>query len=532
MASDTMSSGSEYDQSDSDDSVSSVQGIDAHRYDQIEMVLELAEWAARTTQAHSLNGSIGRAVLKQVQDLNFYARRSLSASWKPAFSELVNYAHAARIVKISKGEKCQLREGARLCSEELGAHRYAEGDWNRCVICNTVEHSATWCVDLCCNSTWRTYDSREFMSSPRTWGTLFKRAMKGNKIYNDDWTPDDRLGMPKEFLGSFAVGDTCLSHLVTMLSAQNMPLSFIYSAMAQLHDNDDTNMAPAPSNDTLTKETVTPERVHSWNDQIERIRCAIAHGSGSSMHALLEYDEMLWERVDASIAESLTVTGARGETRHQRCGYWAAQSMHRASMLRRRGTEDESKSPQHDDNRAKKSRYGRPRNRRTAVKHPRHDDDRGDGDKSFEPKQQRRRAVYDSDGKEENSSVPGGRLHRRNRGNVSHRTSPRLRQRFESNPAGTSSSEPTRAGKRPLRAACNSSEEDDSGEGSSKQPKTAGKRPLRVACNSSDEDDSGEEAEAPSFESSSTSMQSMAILRGSSQMNPIVLSDSNEADNQ
>jgi len=385
MASDTMSSGSEYDQSDSDDSVSSVQGIDAHRYDQIEMVLELAEWAARTTQAHSLNGSIGRAVLKQVQDLNFYARRSLSASWKPAFSELVNYAHAARIVKISKGEKCQLREGARLCSEELGAHRYAEGDWNRCVICNTVEHSATWCVDLCCNSTWRTYDSREFMSSPRTWGTLFKRAMKGNKIYNDDWTPDDRLGMPKEFLGSFAVGDTCLSHLVTMLSAQNMPLSFIYSAMAQLHDNDDTNMAPAPSNDTLTKETVTPERVHSWNDQIERIRCAIAHGSGSSMHALLEYDEMLWERVDASIAESLTVTGARGETRHQRCGYWAAQSMHRASMLRRRGTEDESKSPQHDDNRAKKSRYGRPRNRRTAVKHPRHDDDRGDGDKSFEP---------------------------------------------------------------------------------------------------------------------------------------------------
>ena len=55
MASDTMSSGSEYDQSDSDDSVSSVQGIDAHRYDQIEMVLELAEWAAMTTQAHSLN---------------------------------------------------------------------------------------------------------------------------------------------------------------------------------------------------------------------------------------------------------------------------------------------------------------------------------------------------------------------------------------------------------------------------------------------------------------------------------------------
>eukprot|EP00966_Prymnesium_polylepis_P152512 3522867-Prymnesium_polylepis.1 len=79
------------------------------------------------------------------------------------------------------------------------------------------------------------YDARQFLEKPGEWGALFDKAFQQHsRIFEDDWSPTGEYGMPMEFVGSFAIGDTCKGHLVTALAAQNMPFEMIYNSMSSL----------------------------------------------------------------------------------------------------------------------------------------------------------------------------------------------------------------------------------------------------------------------------------------------------------
>lgn len=317
---------------ESDDDVSK---LDVHIQRQIKHVLRLAEWAARTTQDFRPSDVEAQSVQKQIGDLRFYALASKSASWMPKFETMINFAHSARITKLTPALKLKLREGGQKYYTETGFGSCREGDFDRCAVCNTKEHNARWCIDLACNPDWTSYDARQFLNKPNQWGMLYDKAWKQHsKIFEDDWAPTDDMNMPREFMGSFAVGDTCLKHITTVLATQNMPFDTIYSAMSLLRDKEEeSNNGQAPDYQDLC--TVTDERVLQWYTQTEHIQFALSTSAKTTITTtnkpLLQYCEELWAKIDCAITQSIGTKSM--SALYKRCGYWAARNMHKASQI-------------------------------------------------------------------------------------------------------------------------------------------------------------------------------------------------------
>lgn len=377
-----------------------VHGIDSYVSRQIKHVLSLGEWAARTTQPYAPEGAMGDAVKRQVGELAFYAPKSCSASWMQKFGKLVHHCHSARLCKMTGCQKMQLREGGRLYFEETNTGTSGEGEWDRCVICKTKEDKATWCVDLACNPDMRTYDAREFLEKPGEWGSLFDKAFRQHsRIFEDDWSPTGEYGMPLEFVGSFAIGDTCKGHLVTALAAQNMPFEMIYNSMSALR----TMEPDVPEYSDLP--TVTDDRVKKWYDQRERIQYALAQDNKTHRMPHLEYCKTMWDKIDDSIIKSLG-PGATQEDLYRRSGYWAARSMHRASHL----SPEQPFASEEEEETERNQRPQQPAGRRRARRQV--SDSSEDEDARPAPQRQRReaprRAVAESedDHEEEEEEAP------------------------------------------------------------------------------------------------------------------------------
>lgn len=314
---------------ESDDDVSK---LDVHIQRQLKHVLKLAEWAARTTQDFRPSDVENQSIQKQIGDLRFYAPSSKSASWMPKFAAMINFAHSARITKLTPALKLKLREGGQKYYTETGFGSCGEGDFDRCVVCKTREHNARWCIDLACNPDWTSYDARQFLNKPNQWGMLYDKAWKQHsKIFEDNWVPTDDMNMPREFMGSFAVGDTCLKHITTVLATQNMPFDTIYSAMSLLRDKEEEgNNGQAPDYQDLC--TVTDQRVLQWHTQTEHIQFALSTSSKTTNNKpLLQYCEELWAKIDCAITQSIGTKNM--SALYKRCGYWAARNMHRASQI-------------------------------------------------------------------------------------------------------------------------------------------------------------------------------------------------------
>jgi hypothetical protein len=304
-----------------------VHGIDSYVKRQIKHVLSLGEWAARTTQPYAPTGAMGDAVSRQVGELAFYAPKACSASWMPKFTKLIHHCHSARLCKITDCQKMQIREGGRQYFEETNTGTSGEGEWDRCVICKTREDKARWCIDLASNPDMTTYDAREFLENTGKWGELFDKAFRQHaRIFEADWSPTGELGMPLEFVGSFAIGDTCKGHLITALAAQNIPFETIYASVGLLREtrNTRTEYSDLP--------TVTDQRVKSWYVQREKIQYALAADNKTHRMPSLDYCKVLWNKIDDAIIASLG-PGATSAEQYTRVGYWAARSMHRASRL-------------------------------------------------------------------------------------------------------------------------------------------------------------------------------------------------------
>lgn len=356
-----------------------VHGLDAYVKRNVKHVLSLAEWAARTTQEFKPVGVMGESIRKQVGDLNFYAPKAKSASWMPKFSTLINYAHSARVTKLTPALKKKLREGGERFYKETGVGTRGEGDCDRCVVCKTKEHNSKWCIDLAGNPEWRSYDAREFLQKPQQWGKLYDQAWKQHsKIFEPDWAPKDDMCMPCEFIGSFAVGETCLKHLVSALAAQNLPFDTIYNAMSELRDIED-KMEEIPEYDELC--TVTDERILQWYTQCERIQYSLATDGNTVHKPGLQYCDELWAKIDNAITDSVGTKSM--SALYEQCGYWAARNMHRASLMAPGTSEDKDK-----ERRAPERR----RTRRDAGHPSDEEDDKSDHPR---PRARRRRRVVD-----------------------------------------------------------------------------------------------------------------------------------------
>eukprot|EP00966_Prymnesium_polylepis_P211883 4907579-Prymnesium_polylepis.1 len=306
-----------------------VHGVDPYIKRQVKHVLSIAEWAARTTQEYKPVGVMGEAIRKQVGDLKFYAPAARSTSWMPKFSTLINFAHSARVTKLTPALKMKLREGGRRFYAETGTGTRGEGDWDRCVVCKTKEHNSKWCIDLACNPEWRSYDARNFLEKPHQWGELYDKAIKQHcRIFEPDWAPDDDMCMPCEFMGSFAVGDTCLKHLISALVAQNMPFDAIYGAMSEIRELEEA-VEETPDYEELC--TVTDERILKWHTQCKSIQYSLSTDGKTIHKPALPYCEELWAQIDNAITESVGTKSM--SALYERCGYWAARSMHRASRM-------------------------------------------------------------------------------------------------------------------------------------------------------------------------------------------------------
>jgi hypothetical protein len=302
--------------------------IDSYIKNKVSSVLRLAEWASRTTQAYTPDGKKEVDDIKREMDeLRFYAPSARSASWKPEFSTLVNFAHSFRVTPITPALKKKMRNGGQRFYDDIG-NRTREDSHLRCVLCNSKEHNSKWCVDLAGNAEWwtRSYDAREFLEKPREWGGLFDKAMKRHgEIFEPDWAPGDDMCMPSEFMGSFAVGETCLQHLISSVAAQNMPFESIYKSMSMLRESE----PDTPEFDEMY--TVNDQRIFEWCDQKNRIQTSIATKGKAAQKPKVAYCEELWAKLDTAITESV---GDRDlGSFYERCGYWAATSMERAKEM-------------------------------------------------------------------------------------------------------------------------------------------------------------------------------------------------------
>ena len=150
----------------------------------------------------------------------------------------------------------------------------------------------------------KSYDAPKFLEKPE-WGPLFDTAFKeSSRIFEDDWSPAGELGMPLEFVGSFAIGDTCKGHLITALAAQHAVRHDLRRyGIAAIHGAERATVSRLP--------TVTDERVLKWYKQRELIRYALAADNKTPMPGL-EYCKEMWDKIDDAIITSL---GPGGRTR-------------------------------------------------------------------------------------------------------------------------------------------------------------------------------------------------------------------------
>ena len=304
-----------------------------HKYTDLMIEIERAARRGSLAQAECSpkpSHVIPEHVYRQIGDLRFFADVK-SASWKPAFKDLVSHAHSLNVYEIDAEEKASLREGWRkYCCEKSHASQKSlykkgrEGQWDRCVVCNTHEHSAMFAIDLCGNADRKTYNARDFLRDPDRWEQLFDKALKGySAVHEPDWKPTDEHGMPKEFLGTFAIGTTCMNHLIAVLAAQNLPFNFMYSAMSALNDIADDNGGLVPESQ---QPTVTPERIRAWHKQRELIEYSVARGGKPGPLPTFEYDQAYWDRIEEAVNNN-TLLKTSGVDAFETCGHWAAKNV-------------------------------------------------------------------------------------------------------------------------------------------------------------------------------------------------------------
>jgi hypothetical protein len=345
---------SEHDmEEDSDDDEFVTKDYDASLWERAEMVCEIAELASRNLKFPFQHDSpddtcegrlVFRAVNKTINDLRFLVPTSSSHKWDPNFVEILSRSHSMRVTEVSETEREELRNST-----------------GKCVICGTFERSTNMIVELCGDLDNDTFDAREWVDV-EDWPALFDKLLPAyDAVKSPDWCPPTNR-TPKEYLGAWAIGSTCLRHLINAFVAQTLMMELTFGAWTHVCGMGDED--PGYKN----RPTVTAGRIGGLLNTLAELKACAA--SDYPRLPSLPTDPSYWARIDAAIAR---VTGGDEGKTMPLCGARARELLNRAATV------DLATSDEEDDD----GNRGRAANVRRNAR-PRGGDRRGGSDEDEE----------------------------------------------------------------------------------------------------------------------------------------------------
>lgn len=268
---------------------------DSKRWEAGQMCCEVAELAARNLlfpyeEDNPDDRCEGRlvwnAVNKIVNDLRFLVPTSSSHKWDPAFVEILSRSHSMRITEVGQGER-----------EEVRKHT------GKCVICGTWESSCSMVVELCGACDGDAYDAREW-SDIKQWPALFDKllpAYDAVKLPTWRWP---RYELPKEYMGAYTIGSTCIRHLVNAFVAQTLTMELTFGAWSEVvaMGDEDPGYKAAP--------TVSRKKIKSLLDTLSDLKSCAA--SDFPRLPAVPSDPSYWSRIDMAVEDVASRTIGAG----------------------------------------------------------------------------------------------------------------------------------------------------------------------------------------------------------------------------
>lgn len=222
--------------------------FEAASVDEAQKILEVFEIGARNMQAKwddsSNNGHV-KAHHSLMTKLKFLRDSAHSMKWAAGFLKLLNRAHSMRVRVIHDNEKQFVRKIAGCCQ-----------------VCGTREHQCNYTFELlgssvacveCDNDLFESGDDGNDGYSASMWldakpdqlRFLHDDFVNGFDVFqSEEWMQmrkfDDKL--PLEYLGMFAVGETCLQKTKLAFFTQNVPMELSYDAHSVLSDYEDIQL--------------------------------------------------------------------------------------------------------------------------------------------------------------------------------------------------------------------------------------------------------------------------------------------------
>lgn len=266
----------EYDETvyseDFEESGDSESCIDTVVQDRARMVLEVIEEAARNlihpfelTDQEGEGAIMYDACLRVVKVVGYLAPSTSSTRWSESTKNLLSACCDARIRNVTPQEKTVMRAS------------------DRCIVCGQKETNCRFVVDLATARDPHAYSANKFTTTPEAWPAAF------NTFLDSQRGPSTTIdGLPMEFLGSFAIGNTCLKRFQQSFSAQNFILDQIRTSWDHI-----CSIINDPGYERYP--TCTESRVRAFCHQLDAIK-TVAVDESQPIDLLRDVD--LWRRVD------------------------------------------------------------------------------------------------------------------------------------------------------------------------------------------------------------------------------------------
>lgn len=271
--------------------------------DTAQKVLEVFELGARNIKADWKDGKNRSHVQAHdalMSKLTFLRDSAHSAKWAPGFLSLLDRAHSMRTRIIRNSEKELVREITGCCQ-----------------VCGTREHQCSYTFELlgssvscveCDDDLFGTEEDTNDGYSAKKWlqakpGQLphlhddFCNGFEA--IASEEWTQIRKSedGLPLEYLGMFAVGETCLHKAKLAFFTQNVPMELSYDAKAVLVDFEDAKLKKREF------VTATHESAVEHLREVERAETALRSNNKNALLPCIAECHTAWDPVDVIITE-------------------------------------------------------------------------------------------------------------------------------------------------------------------------------------------------------------------------------------
>lgn len=212
------------------------------------------------------------------------------------FGKLLKTAHSMRITRLKEKHK---KKG------------WLRHDACKCQVCGTKEHECNYVIEICgsCEDEEEAYHADDWLRvDVRNLNKVWESFYNGyTRLFDNKLLSDVRSSksMPKQYLGMFATGETCLKRAMAAFNLQVLPMEICYRAdmvaaeatlelqkrkknkHAMLNPDDLVNCDPEDAIQVLTKVQA-----------LERAVTAIDQGKAHLVNLQIEQMPDLWNRID------------------------------------------------------------------------------------------------------------------------------------------------------------------------------------------------------------------------------------------